>query len=235
MTKQERLSMKLAEASQCRRQLRIDRTKKLFIEAAYELIQEHGLQNISIRKLADVTGYGTATLYSYFQDLDELIIFASIKNRREYLLRLSREIHNNMTSLEQYEKLYEVFNVYSFAAPSLYLNMYFGTHAEHIGEILNNYYALYPEEETALPPFLFEALQQRNLFLCDQVFTRRLAQDGFILPEHIEMVAEIIVRVQETLMYEIAVHPHLDPEAQNQKFMSMFHHVIQSNAPPKEA
>ena len=58
----------------------------VFITSAKELIDEYGLDNITIRKIADVSGYNSATMYNYFQNLDELLIYASI----DYLKR----IHN---------------------------------------------------------------------------------------------------------------------------------------------
>ena len=77
-----------AEASLARKELKRKRIAILFIQCAEQLLREDGINNLSIRKLADTTGYSSATLYSYFEDLDELILYASFKYRREYdLLR----------------------------------------------------------------------------------------------------------------------------------------------------
>jgi AcrR family transcriptional regulator len=223
--------MNTANDQKRRRELRINRTKKLFIEATQSLIQEDGFHNLSIRKLADVTGYASATLYSYFSDFDELIIFASIKYRREYLIELSREVRAEMGALLQYRKVYEVFNNYSFASPALFMNMYFGSHADQIEEYFEKYYRLYPEEETMLPEFLYAALKERNLFRCDVIFARRLADEGHILYEHVNLISNLLVRLQETFLYEMTIRPGLDPVRQNEKFLEMFDHVIAMSAP----
>ena len=101
-----------AEASLARKELKRKRIAILFIQCAEQLLREDGINNLSIRKLADTTGYSSATLYSYFEDLDELILYASFKYRREYLKRVAKEISDDMTSLEQYRRIYQIFNEY---------------------------------------------------------------------------------------------------------------------------
>lgn len=231
MVTPEKTRQKYTDAQIRRRKLRVTRTKKLFIEGAQKLIQEDGIANLSIRKLSDLTGYGSATLYSYFTDLDELILFASIKYRREYLLELSQVIKPEMSILAQYRKLYEVFNVYSFSSPELFMNMYFGSHAHRIEEYFEEYYELYPEEETDLPEFLYSALKERDLFRCDKIFARRLAEEGAILPEHSDLVSELLVRLQQTFLYDFTIRPDTNIQEQNQRFLRMFDHIISLSAP----
>lgn len=37
-----------------------------------------GEEGLSIRKIAAKAGYNSATIYNYFQDLDELMLFGSV-------------------------------------------------------------------------------------------------------------------------------------------------------------
>ena len=61
------------------------RIMSYFINATIELMEEEGIENLSIRKVADRAGYNSATLYHYFSNLDELELFASIKCLDEYM------------------------------------------------------------------------------------------------------------------------------------------------------
>ncbi len=46
-----------------------------FVESAKEIIRKKGMDHISIRKIADKAGYSHATLYSYFDNIDELLCY----------------------------------------------------------------------------------------------------------------------------------------------------------------
>ena len=227
-TAEERKQAQL-EAAQARKEIKRRRIMILFILATEQLLHEEGVRNVTIRKIADVTGYSSATIYSYFSDLDELILYASFKYRKEYLQRVYKEIRPEMTSLEQYRRIYEIFNAYSFRNPDIYMNLYFGKHSEKIKAVLDEYYTLFPEEFVAPTELIKNLLLQGRLIECDKVTTRKLAEDGYIAPENADMVAELIVRTQETFLYELVVNPMKDIHEQCEAFMRIFDHIIATN------
>ena len=58
---------------------------KYFIDAVKQIQEEEGLQAVTIRKVADIAGYNSATLYNYFENLDHLLLFASMDYFQEYV------------------------------------------------------------------------------------------------------------------------------------------------------
>lgn len=54
------------------------RVKSYFLQAAKEIIQKEGVENVSVRRVADLAGYSYATIYNYFADLNGLL--AEVKN-----------------------------------------------------------------------------------------------------------------------------------------------------------
>ena len=82
--------------------LRQKRNMVYFVEATEKILKEEGIPGVTIRRIAAEAGYNSATLYNYFQDLDELILFGSVCFLRDYLLDLSRNLQPEMTSLERY-------------------------------------------------------------------------------------------------------------------------------------
>jgi len=56
-----------------KKEIQEQRTKGYFINAAKELLKGEGLSAVSVRSVADKAGYSYATLYNYFQDLNDLI------------------------------------------------------------------------------------------------------------------------------------------------------------------
>ena len=49
-----------------------------FIEAARQLMASEGIRALSIRGIAEIAGYNSATLYNYFDDLQHLTLFACL-------------------------------------------------------------------------------------------------------------------------------------------------------------
>ena len=62
-----------------RREQKRKRVMAYFINATIELMEEIGIENLTIRKVAERSKYNSATLYNYFDSLDELEMFASVK------------------------------------------------------------------------------------------------------------------------------------------------------------
>ena len=85
--------------------IRQKRNMVYFVEAAEKILKEEGIPGVSIRRIAAEAGYNSATLYNYFQDLDELILFGSVCFLRDYLLRLTRKISPEMDSMERYRPI----------------------------------------------------------------------------------------------------------------------------------
>ena len=54
-----------------------------FIIAAQQIIQEEGIKAVTIRKVAALAGYNSATIYNYFENLENLLFFASMKYLRD--------------------------------------------------------------------------------------------------------------------------------------------------------
>ena len=112
----------------------------LFIEAAEKMLRESGLASVSIRKVASEVGYNSATLYNYFEDLEHLILFASVRYLREYVASLQKALTNDMSAYDKYRAIYRCFNAYAFKEPEIFHNMFFGKHSDLLGDVLRTYY-----------------------------------------------------------------------------------------------
>lgn len=72
--------------------IRQKRTMIFFIEATKHILQEDGYDHLTIREIAQRAGYNAATLYHYFRDLDELIIYGSVGFLSDYVRLLACRI-----------------------------------------------------------------------------------------------------------------------------------------------
>ncbi len=214
--------MLLARKDKRNRRMRI-----LFIKVTEQLLKEEGIKNITIRKIANEAGYSSATIYSYFDDLDELILYASMKYRKDYIKSLSREIKSEMTALEQYRKIYQLFNYYTFRNPEIFMNMFFGKHSYRLKDIADTYYDLFPEKSIQFPlvhnllMFLGGRVYDTDLYLCG-----RLAKEGYIKQKNVEIIASILVRLHKSYLYDLCVNPQYDLNKYSEEFLKIFDHVI---------
>jgi len=62
--------------------------QRLILDTANTLFMKGGLQNISIRKIADNIEYSPATLYLYFKDKDEIINSLRDKSTSDFIKKL---------------------------------------------------------------------------------------------------------------------------------------------------
>ena len=60
-------------------ELKKKRMLTYFIKSAQDIMTKEGMQGITLRKVADGAGYNNATLYNYFDDLDHVVLYASLK------------------------------------------------------------------------------------------------------------------------------------------------------------
>ncbi len=58
------------------------------LDAAAELIVEHGLRGVTMSRIAQHTGIGRATLYKYFSDVDAILLAWHERQIREHLDQL---------------------------------------------------------------------------------------------------------------------------------------------------
>ncbi|MBN1620224.1 TetR/AcrR family transcriptional regulator [candidate division WOR-3 bacterium] len=78
-----------------KREVRKKRTTDYFVLAACQIIENDGLNALSVRKVADIAGYHYATLYSYFKDVYELKFLAALKfmdDIYEYMLNFTKDM-----------------------------------------------------------------------------------------------------------------------------------------------
>jgi AcrR family transcriptional regulator len=56
-----------------KKQLKANRMKSYFVAAAKAIIETQGVENLSVRQVADQAGYSYATIYNYYKDVDSLL------------------------------------------------------------------------------------------------------------------------------------------------------------------
>lgn len=171
------------------RRIKTDEMISRFINATSEIIDKEGIDNVTIRKIADAAGFNSATIYNYFEDLSHLIFFASMSVIKKYTDALPRYIEKAENPLERYFLIWECFCKFSFSSPKVYYAVFsanLGTRSINMAK----YYEYSPYDLVAIPDddikaMLLEASQSKRVLISLQ----QCIKEGYILEEDAEEIA----------------------------------------------
>lgn len=75
-----------------------DLSRKDYVVQASRIIKKEGVEAISIRRIAAELGCSSASMYRYFQNLDELLFYAQLDALNEYILDCQNVKRSGMIS-----------------------------------------------------------------------------------------------------------------------------------------
>lgn len=106
--------------SEDKQNLKKSRIVTYFLDAAKEIIINEGVENVSVRKIADSAGYSYATIYNYFSDLNDLLRLV----RGVMINDLVKELHISMEhfshDIEGLKKIFQKYMAYFFENPNAF-------------------------------------------------------------------------------------------------------------------
>ena len=204
------------------------RIMSYFIEAAEKLIRTEGLDGLSIRKIAGEAGYNSATIYNYFNDLEQLALFGSVCYLREYVAMLEQEWKPDMRAIDQYRTIYHCFNCCDFRSPEIYYNMLLGKYSHRLGSVLKMYYQeLFPGELDHLSPQMRQIMMGGNMLDRDRITMEKMVQEGDVAPEKAEDTMELIIALHQSFIYEAVLDKeHFDIQARSRRFDQLFEYLL---------
>lgn len=140
------------------------RVIRYFIDAARNIARENGLSAITIRSVAERAGYNSATLYNYFENLDQLLAFTCIDILLDLVQRCSEIEKTDMDTLDKYILSWKTHCSISFRDPALYAYVYFSENAERIKESFAEYFDWFPEKAENIAEETFQAYLAGTLY-----------------------------------------------------------------------
>ncbi|MDO5558908.1 MAG: TetR/AcrR family transcriptional regulator [Oscillospiraceae bacterium] len=100
--------------------IRKERTRELYIDITCCIIRQQGIKGVTIRSISEKAGYNSATLYSYFSNLSELIFCAHMKFENELVDIFNKEIENVRSLYSIWPRMYSVMYEYYLENPYLF-------------------------------------------------------------------------------------------------------------------
>jgi AcrR family transcriptional regulator len=91
------------------------------LEAAGQLFIEEGVENVSIRKIAERAEYSPATLYLYFRDKDELLASLCTTTFQELTTRMEELRDRGLTAIDELRQGMRCYIEFGLEHPNHYL------------------------------------------------------------------------------------------------------------------
>ena len=164
-----------------------------FIAAAREIIELDGLDKLSIRRVASLTGYSSATIYLYFPSADSLVTMACMSYLEEYCRAIAGDMHLMQTSYDAHMHTWEVFSRYAFRWPHIFYHLFYTHHAVPLSETVESYYKLYPRQLYDIDGPVHEMLLGGTLEDRCMSVLWPLAQERGISREDCEMINDVSI------------------------------------------
>lgn len=186
-----------------------------FIEAVWKIWEEEGREAVSTRKLAKVARYNVATMYHYFDNLDQIIFFASIHLLKEYAADLPLKTKGVTDPALLYIKSSECFNQHVFRYPHAYRSLFINHFANEYNSMLETYYKIFPEEIPEGGLEFYPLVETDDLHLRDYSLLLRVAESGEIALDDVAelAIANTILVKGMLLRYLAGSAPHSYDEA----------------------
>lgn len=100
--------------------IKSQRVKSYFIQAAKEIIVNEGVENVSVRKVADKAGYAYTTIYNYFTDINELLKAVKDDMIRDVMSHMQENMQDKINDLEGIKKSNRAYVKYYMDHPHIF-------------------------------------------------------------------------------------------------------------------
>jgi AcrR family transcriptional regulator len=171
----------------------ITNNKKRIINTAMEMIREDGIPSVTARSLGSHVGINSALIYRYFNDIDEVVLFACVHVLQEYTREMAaasrayEEPADAISDLQIYYLSWELFCKHAFNSPEEYKTLFFSRHSDNLSNVISEYYRLFPHDRGAEDDMILEGmyrssnLRNRNLMLLIPVLEGKRSNREIIL------------------------------------------------------
>ncbi|MFS0660966.1 TetR/AcrR family transcriptional regulator [Niallia alba] len=142
-----------------------------FIEATQSIIEKEGIENLTIRKISSLAGYNSATLYNYFDDLNQLISFSLIDSVLEYFIHINNSITTENESYITFLLTWREYGIFSFKKPEIYTYVFYSKHSNEVLGQIGHYLKLFPnphlsEGSEVQRRILGKSIEERDDLIC---------------------------------------------------------------------
>lgn len=210
------------------------RTISFFLDAAESIATKNGIDSLTIRNVADKAGYNSATIYNYFDNLDQLIAFMVIRKTSDYLNKSIWYFdQDKIHTLDDYIELWKIFCDCSFSDPVIYAYAY-SSSKEHMANYQSNIKKYYEIFADTVPSFEREDSHnpyfESEPFAVDQAIHKKNVEIGLYSEENISDIYQFGHYLYVGLLNDAIHDLERTPEKYTELFLHFFIPFLKSKA-----
>lgn len=185
------------------RDIRRNRMLRYFIDAGEQIIKNEGISFVTIRKVADIAGYNSATLYNYFENLNHLISLACMKFFKSYTEDLPNYIKKANNSYEKTLLVWECFFYHSYKSPQIYDAIFVNNLNKEISNYVKEFYDIYPECLDQMPEDISDMLTKDDIYNRSLVLLNECADEGYFDESDLNEINDMTFFVYKGMMSNV--------------------------------
>lgn len=164
-----------------------------FIDVTSKIIREEGVGAVSIRNVASKAGYSSATMYLYFNDIQELIALSSITYMRDYITEIAKNMDSFDDPKEMYLYTWHEFCQRAFRYPAVFKALFFTDYSNNLDDIVKKYYSIFPQELDNISSTALSMLMAGNMSVRNMNILKHYTDNADFTKEQVDMINEMTV------------------------------------------
>ena len=167
-----------------------------YIEITSEILQQEGIESVTIRKVAERAGCTSAVLYKHFENKEHLIMLASVRFLEPYIIEFIKlSSREDLSSIQIDLLLWKCFIDEAFRNKPYYELMFFSDHRDMLEDCVYEYYQMFPEVQRRFDGFSASIIFSNNLQERELLRLRRAAHAGVLSLEDAALLSRLTVAV----------------------------------------
>ncbi|WP_254119257.1 TetR/AcrR family transcriptional regulator [Bacillus sp. FJAT-29790] len=212
-----------------RKEIQVTRMLEFFIDATAQIIKEEGIESVTARKVADLAGYTSSTIYNYFDELSHLVFFASLRFLKDYIKELSVYIDNANGPIDKYLSTWECFCKHSFNNPQIFYTIFISNLGTEPNDLLKRYYTVYKSDLIQLPAEIKMLVLENDLSKRSKAMIQKAIDSGELTSRNIEMISEMTILLWKGMLTTILNNRlSYSPEKATEVTMGYIRELIQN-------
>ncbi len=196
-----------------------------FVNATEKIMLEEGINKVTIRKVSDLAGYSSATIYSYFENIDHLILFSSMKFLDEYIDAIPEYIKDEKKPINIFKKVWECFAHFAFKRADIFHAMFFSKLDKKSENYMTDYYCIYPIKDKDYPEIIQKMLRGTTIYERNQILIDDCVKDGYVTKANSDEISEMAVFIFESILHRVCMN-ELSPAEAEEKMKKYLNRIL---------